>query len=247
MLASVNAEPPKPPRSIFTTRCDAAPNTWATRAAATLQYVTGNTSAGWAQRVLLDIKAVARRGGARTYMGYGLGLGYRLMGFGSSFKPLNPEQLVASYRRAGRRLIVCDYGGTLNVRDNNASRKHAYELGLLGRDAAPPLTTEVRRALKALSEDARNTVFVISGKEKDVLQQAFAALPYVGIGAEHGYCYRWGASRTPRGAAAAAAAADATMEAKLASFRGTPVIIVPSAVTSLISHFCMISCLLMPK
>ena len=80
------------------------------RAASSLAYVRGNTTASWAERVLLDLKAVSSKSTARTYMGYGLGLGYRLMGFGSSFRSLNTEHVVAAYRKAGHRLIVVDYG-----------------------------------------------------------------------------------------------------------------------------------------
>jgi trehalose 6-phosphate synthase/phosphatase len=124
-------------------------------------------------------------------MGYGLGLGYRLMGFGSSFRSLNVEHLIIAYRKACRRLIVLDYGGTLNVRESPAEKRQAFEMGLLGKDAAPPLTAETCRALRALSADPRNTVFVISGKEQATLQQAFAELPYVGLAAEHGFFFRW--------------------------------------------------------
>lgn len=124
-------------------------------------------------------------------MGYGLGLGYRLMGFGSSFRQLNVEHMAIAYRKSSHRLIVVDYGGTLNVRESNSGKRQAFEMGLLGKDAAPPLTADTRRALKALSEDPRNTVFVISGKEQAVMQQAFAELPNVGLAAEHGFVFRW--------------------------------------------------------
>jgi trehalose 6-phosphate synthase/phosphatase len=174
------------------------------RAEANLQYVRGNTTAAWAQRVLMDIKAAGKRGSGagRMFQGYGLGLGYRLMGFGATFRPLNVENVLTAYRRATHRLFVFDYGGTLNVRDSGKLRQRAFELGLLhGKDAAPPLTAETKRALKLLSEDPRNTVFVVSGKEKDTLAAAFATLPHVGLSAEHGFYFRWGATPPSRLAA----------------------------------------------
>jgi trehalose-6-phosphate synthase/trehalose-6-phosphatase len=166
----------------------------ASRTSSNLQYICGNTTSSWAERVLVDLKTASKRSTARTYMGYGLGLGYRLMGFGSSFKPLNIESVLNAFKRASHRLIVCDYGGTLPTQDSSSSRRAAFELGLQGQDAAPPLMTDTKKALKLLSEDPRNTVFVISGKEKEVLQQAFASLPHVGLAAEHGFFYRWGAA-----------------------------------------------------
>jgi trehalose 6-phosphate synthase/phosphatase len=62
-------------------------------------------------------------------MGYGLGLGYRLMGFGSSFRQLNVEHLVIAYRKSGHRLIVLDYGGTLHVRESLLDKRQAFEMG----------------------------------------------------------------------------------------------------------------------
>lgn len=178
------------------------------RAESNLQYVRGNTTAAWAERVLVDLKGAGKKGGAgRTYMGYGLGLGYRLMGFGASFRPLNTEHVLTAYRRSGHRLFVFDYGGTLNVRDSGETRQKAFESGLLhGKDAAPPLTAETKKALRILSEDPRNTVFIVSGKEKEVLAQAFASLPHVGLAAEHGFYFRWGAPRPAKAGSGAAQA-----------------------------------------
>ena len=34
------------------------------------------------------------------------------------------------------RLIVVDYGGTLNTRENSLIKRHAFQMGLLGKDAA---------------------------------------------------------------------------------------------------------------
>ena len=168
------------------------------RADVNLSFVTRNTTAAWAERVLVDLKTFGKTlGGQKTYMGTGLGLGYRLMGFGSTFRPLNVEHVLVAYKRASHRLIVCDYGGTLNVKDSSSMRHRIFEKGMLhGRDAAFPLTADTRKALRILSEDPRNTVVIISGKEKDVLQEAFAALPHVALAAEHGYFFRRGAPLT---------------------------------------------------
>ena len=168
------------------------------RADVNLSFVTRNTTAAWAERVLVDLKTFGKTlGGQKTYMGTGLGLGYRLMGFGSTFRPLNVEHVLVAYKRASHRLIVCDYGGTLNVKDSSSMRHRIFEKGMLhGRDAAFPLTADTKKALRILSEDPRNTVVIISGKEKDVLQEAFSALPHVALAAEHGYFFRRGAPLT---------------------------------------------------
>ena len=64
-------------------------------------------------------------------------------------------------------------------------------------------------------------MFVISGKEQAVLQEAFAELPHVGLAAEHGFVFRWPAPVQRKGSRAAAAAA-ASARAALPQGTGTP-------------------------
>ena len=54
---------------------------------------------------------------------------------------------------------------------------------------APEL--KVQEALRKLTEDKRNIVFVISGQEKDIMHKWFAHIGQLGIAAENGFFYRW--------------------------------------------------------
>ena len=207
------------------------------RAEVNLSFVSRNTTAAWAERVLVDLKTFGKTlGGQKTYMGTGLGLGYRLMGFGSTFRPLNVEHVLVAYKRASHRLIVCDYGGTLNVKDSSSMRHRIFEKGMLhGRDAAFPLTVDTRKALRILSEDPKNTVVIISGKEKDVLQEAFSALPHVALAAEHGYFFRRGAPLTSSASSSSANLSALTSSRKQISTPKGNSTITPENLTSQVS------------
>jgi trehalose 6-phosphate synthase/phosphatase len=81
------------------------------------------------------------------------------------------EELIARYRQANRRLILLDYDGTLVP---FAPQPHlaSPDPGLL-------------RLVASLTEDPRNHVFIISGRDRSTLDAWFAGIP-LQIIAEHG-------------------------------------------------------------
>ena len=195
------------------------------RRQANLACLGDNTTSLWAERVLLDLKRASQLGGHRTYMGYGLGLNFRQLGFESNFSALNVESMIAAYRRTSRRLFLLDYSGTLlsrafKVDKVAATKQQAYAHGLLDDPSSafllsePPLSAAVKASLRALASDPRNTVVILSGKERTVLETAFADCPELCLAAEHGFYYRFGvapgpltSSALPLGVLAAGAAA----------------------------------------
>lgn len=52
-------------------------------------------------------------------------------------------------------------------------------------------TPQMISALKALCEDKRNTVVVVSGKEKHSLSKTIGHVPHLGLAAEHGMFFSW--------------------------------------------------------
>lgn len=83
--------------------------------------------------------------------------------------------LVPELRSRNRRLILLDYEGTL-----------CHPAGLA--DLAVP-TTSIKRYLQRLSQDPRNSVYIMSGRSKAVLDRWFGDLD-VGLVAEHGCDFR---------------------------------------------------------
>lgn len=89
-------------------------------------------------------------------------------------KLLNPDmqhRLLEDYRRSKRRLLLLDYDGSI------------VPFKTLPQDAVPD--APLLRILAALSEDPKNEVVIISGRDKSFLDRWFAGLP-VSLVAEHG-------------------------------------------------------------
>lgn len=79
------------------------------------------------------------------------------------------------YERAGKRLLLLDYDGTLRDLEPRP-------------ELAQP-TPEIKQLLRRLAEDSKNTVVVVSGRDHETLEGWFADLPIYCI-AEHGAAYR---------------------------------------------------------
>ncbi|KAI9787634.1 MAG: threalose-6-phosphate phosphatase [Geoglossum umbratile] len=85
---------------------------------------------------------------------------------------LDKAALLAQYLRSKQRLFMFDYDGTLTpiVKDPSA--------------AIP--TDRVVRNLKALASDPRNSVWIISGRDQNFLNQWMGDISELGLSAEHG-------------------------------------------------------------
>lgn len=85
---------------------------------------------------------------------------------------LDRTLLLSQYRAAGKRLFMFDYDGTLTpiVREPSA--------------AIP--SERVKEGLRVLSEDPRNIVWIISGRDQEFLSQHLGHIKQLGFSAEHG-------------------------------------------------------------
>ena len=82
------------------------------------------------------------------------------------------DDLESHYARAGKRLFLFDYDGTLAPIVKVPS-------------AAVP-SRETLQALEALTSDPRNVVYIISGRDGEFLEQHLGHLSNLGMSAEHG-------------------------------------------------------------
>ncbi len=89
--------------------------------------------------------------------------------------PAATDELVAAYRAAPQRLLLLDYDGTLAPFHPNPQRAEPDQ--------------ELRLLLRALTEDPRNRVVVISGRDRATLARWLGDLPLDFI-AEHGVWLR---------------------------------------------------------
>lgn len=113
-----------------------------------------------------------------------MGLNLRLMKLNSNFQHLNKNELMDSFRMSERRLLFFDYEGTLQeceYKNENAKSQHTP-------NCAP--STRLMKLLTALSSDPRNTIFIISGSQKNHLDEWFSSIPNICLAAEYGFYYK---------------------------------------------------------
>ncbi|CAN0197313.1 unnamed protein product, partial [Phaeothamnion confervicola] len=85
------------------------------------------------------------------------------------------KQVEEAYRKAKNRLIISDYDGTLT------------QLQSLPQLAGPP--PFVTQLLESLTKDPKNSLFIISGRERRFMDTWLGKL-HVGLAAEYGFYYK---------------------------------------------------------
>ena len=117
-------------------------------------------------------------------------MGFRVMGVKAGFRTLDAAAVNKSYRAAAHRLILLDWGGTLVAESDAADKLHAFALATGIASRAGP-TESLKQTLETLCADPKNVVFVVSGKETHAVDAFFGDVKGLGLGAEHGFYYRW--------------------------------------------------------
>ena len=148
------------------------------------EFVTRVTTQRWALAVMLDLKGVHKTINAMKTGGAGLGLGYRRLGMDMGFQQLDVDAVIKGYRDSRSRLILVDYGGTI-VSNDNVDSLSRFQMVQQTRKPSMP-TPAMIQALTSLCADKRNTVFVVSGKERHSLSKTLGNIKGLGLAAEHG-------------------------------------------------------------
>ncbi|KAI5679182.1 hypothetical protein M9H77_10132 [Catharanthus roseus] len=139
------------------------------------RYVSSHDVAYWARSFLQDLERACKDHYSKRCWGIGLGLGFRVIALSPSFRKLSIDHIVSSYRLTNRRAIFLDYDGTVVPQSS------------IIKTPSP----EVIRVLNALSNDPKNTVFIVSGRGRTSLGEWLDPCESLGIAAEHGYFLRW--------------------------------------------------------
>ncbi|KAF1793104.1 HAD-like domain [Phytophthora cactorum] len=143
------------------------------------QFVAANPPRRWAKCVLTDIVNARKKEESFVYMGTGFGLDFRLMEVSAQFRKLTGQELAPAYRTSTNRAIFLDYYRTL-----------APDVSKLMGVRWPDVPLSALSTLEQLCKDPRNTVFIVSGCNCDLLTQKFGGVPGLGLVAEHGYFIR---------------------------------------------------------
>ena len=157
-------------------------------------FVESHTSVHWSHRVLLDLKGVQKSSNRAAFSAMGFGNNFRLLGMRQGFDSLDTESVVKAFRKCTPRVIFLDYGGTLVETADASPGGIRYFARAAGLEPAPQPESAVLQLLRRLCADKNNTVFVVSGRERSSFaddNKSLAAVPGLGLAAEHGYLYRW--------------------------------------------------------
>ena len=153
------------------------------------EFVTRVTTQRWALAVMLDLKGVHKSVNPVQYSGAGLGLGFRLLGMDSGFDGLEFKAVAKAYKISSRRLILFDYGGTITSNENLDNLSRFRMVKTRSHHSEP--TAEMINTIQELCKDKKNTVFVVSGKERHSLITTLGHIPNLGLAAEHGMYISW--------------------------------------------------------
>ncbi|XP_009604625.1 probable alpha,alpha-trehalose-phosphate synthase [UDP-forming] 9 [Nicotiana tomentosiformis] len=138
------------------------------------RYVSSHDVAYWARSFMQDLERACKDHYSKRCWGIGLGLGFRVIALSPSFRKLSIDHIVSSYRRTQRRAIFLDYDGTVVPQSSMVKAPSA----------------EVITLLNTLSNDPKNTVYIVSGRGRTSLSEWLAPCERLGIAAEHGYFIR---------------------------------------------------------
>lgn len=141
------------------------------------RYVSTHDVAYWAKSFFQDMERSCKDHFRRRCWGIGFSFGFRVVALDPNFRKLSIDAIVSAYTRSKNRAILLDYDGTVVPPSSmNKVPNHA-----------------VISIINALCDDAKNNVFMVSGRRRDNLSKWFSPCKKLGIAAEHGYFMRWSA------------------------------------------------------
>jgi len=144
------------------------------------------TASTWAERFATDLSKGVMHKSDEPWTPVGFGLAsFRRVGWGSTFRALDTTEVLAAYRRARRRAIFLDWGGTLVALDNGLSES----LVSYYHDDLPP---SVHHCLEELASDPSNLLMVLSGRERSRIDEVFKGIQGASLAAEHGFHFKLG-------------------------------------------------------
>jgi len=156
-----------------------------------LMYASQSSPGEWFQEFLCDLKRARKDEGA-TIASLGFGTRLRHVYYGQDFRKLSIDEVIFSYQRAKNRVFFFDNEGTLAADRRNMIREYGAPKGdvtdLKSHGTAP--NSQVLSCLRALCEDNRNTVVILSGRDKKMLEDWFKDVDGIGLAAERGFYYK---------------------------------------------------------
>ena len=147
------------------------------------QHVMKSSCKDWFYSFLKDIKNTKLSDENTYYLGVGEGLNFKLMKIKSTLKKLDFENCVNSYKKSNKRILFLDYEGTL------PSNYNSNDDNLIQSKGKKP-SEEILNLLNKLTKDEKNTIFIITGRGINLVNEWFDKIDNLGLAAEHGFMYK---------------------------------------------------------
>ena len=141
------------------------------------EYIQDHSANQWACAFLSDLKKARKDPRKFQYVLSGIGDQMKLLALGREYAHLDSGALLDVYRKAHNRVLFLDSEGTVSgqLKEKAKATDH-YERNLV--------------LLEELVADEKNTIFIISGKGKSILETYYQCVPSLGLVAEDGALIR---------------------------------------------------------
>ena len=150
-----------------------------------LNYIHEHTTLRWAQNFLTDLKRARKDTHHFQYVAHGMGDKLKVIGLPKHFGHLREDEVLKAYRSSKNRVLIFDHEGTLGtlLKDkNNDKLKFPSDKNL--------------ECLAELCRDGANSVFILTGRERFVLETLYGAIRDLGLAAEYGAYVKWNGGET---------------------------------------------------
>jgi len=152
-------------------------------------YVMRYTFSKWALGFTTDLELAAKIDEDKRFFQLGWGSNRRMLFLPKDYIHIRTKEhdFLERFRRAKKRLLVFDYGGTLTEQDAQATSFCSKAPD----EDEHEMPRAVKKAIQMLTEDSNTMVGVISGQKKEILQASFNGLDKVILSAEKGAYHRF--------------------------------------------------------
>ena len=150
-----------------------------------IDFVSERTASQWSKHILKDLKDAVEATETDINTGDHVDASWVSEGEISTLTHINIENVVGAYKATRKRVIICDYGGTLLSKE--AASKYLKK-DISATSGRVP-RKQVMSALRRLCDDPNNTVFVVSGVNRRELENALGDIEGIGLAASNGACF----------------------------------------------------------
>mmetsp|Transcript_14784 Transcript_14784/g.27362 ORF Transcript_14784/g.27362 Transcript_14784/m.27362 type:complete len:393 (+) Transcript_14784:1775-2953(+) len=140
-----------------------------------LQYIQNHSTMGWAKAFLTDLKNSRKNSVAFDFLHHGLGDKVKIIALKRSFKNLEENYFIDIIKKSNNCALFLDVEGTLCETYTNNDI-----------DTSEGPSQSIIRALNNLASKTKFSIYVITGRKREILERWFANAPKVGLAAEYG-------------------------------------------------------------